>query len=120
MNLIKTYWKTLLWNVAVLYLSFTPKSTFSPKMELFQHQDKVVHMIMYFGIIFWFLYDSRKIKEFFFKQYLVIGSIAISYSILIEVLQPILSNRSQDFFDVVFNSIGCCLALFYFGLKRKS
>ena len=104
------YIPTILWFAAILVASFMPSQHLSPQLMLFPHQDKVIHFAMYFGLAFLFLYDTRKSKELS-SVFIIVSVISIAcLSGLIEYLQPILSNRSKDGFDLFANGTGAVIA----------
>ncbi len=114
MNIIKNIMKNkiilavIIGLVALLSLVHIPKTNINPNPSL--HIDKVVHIIMYFSIVFFAM------KVFPTKIYLVI-IVSISYGIMMEVLQGFTGFRSMDFYDVVANSVGAILGA-YFGRKK--
>lgn len=58
-KLLSNFWKSLLVVLVILYLSFAPASTFK-SIPVFEHEDKVVHMLMYFGLTFVFIFDFKR------------------------------------------------------------
>ncbi|MBP5724171.1 MAG: VanZ family protein [Bacteroidales bacterium] len=117
---ILRYTPTILWFTGILVASFISSSHISPKLYLFPHQDKVIHACMYLGLAFLFLCNSRHFFPLTLK-FIVISVVVICIiSGTIEILQPILSNRSNDMFDLVANSTGAILAGgIVYGARRK-
>ncbi len=103
---ILNFWQSTVWFIAILYLSFAPKQSFSTSLELFPHQDKVIHISMYVILTLLFLKNMQTIRFVSIKNLWLIGFLIISTSLAIEILQPILSNRSSEFLDLVSNSVG--------------
>lgn len=107
---IVRYIPTILWLVAILVASFMPSQHLSPQLMLFPHQDKVIHFAMYFGLAFLFLYDTKKSQNLS-NVFIIVSIVCITcLSGLVEYLQPILSNRSKDGFDLFANGTGAIVA----------
>ena len=65
---------------------------------------------MYFGLVFLFLLNSRKTFSLT-RRFIIISVISICLiGGVIELLQPVLSNRTCDLSDFVANSTGALLA----------
>lgn len=72
-----------------------------------QGKDKIVHFIFYF--LFVYLWS----KAFNNKKNFLILCIAISYGIIIEILQEVVTqSRNFDYFDILANTIGAVTAFF--------
>jgi VanZ family protein len=71
-----------------------------------ENSDKIGHLLAYFVLSFsWFFAVKNK-----FNNFLII-ILLISYGIIIEVLQEVLTlHRQADFIDVLANSFGVILA----------
>lgn len=95
----------ILWALTILVLSFLPNKTF-PKVEIWS-PDKLVHIFLYmvltilFGISIY--QDHGKIKQKLFIIF-IIGCISLGW--LIEIFQPILTDRYYEFYDIIANTIG--------------
>lgn len=91
-----------------------------PNIQLFEHVDKVVHFIMYFGA------SLFSIPFFTFrKNYKTSFLIAFFFSVLVgitmELLQSTITiNRSADYFDVVANIVGSSVGLIIYQLFIKN
>ena len=98
MNKLRFYniWITLgvFYTVSIIVISFLPLK--GP--ETISHLDKVVHFLIYFIHAFSFLQISKRIKT------IVIWGIILGISI--EILQPIISTRFFDYFDILANILG--------------
>ena len=107
---ILRYTPTVLWFGAILFASFMPSQHLRHEWFLFPNEDKVIHAIMYFGLALLFLLNSRKSFSLT-KRFIIISVVSICFiGGVIELLQPILSNRTCDFPDFVANSTGAVLA----------
>jgi VanZ family protein len=95
----------ILWTLTILFLSFLPNKTF-PKVEIWS-PDKLVHIFIYmvlsilFGISIY--QDQQKINRKLFIIYILC---CISFGWLIEIFQPILTDRYYEFYDIVANTVG--------------
>ncbi len=95
----------ILWALIILVLSFLPNQTF-PKVEIWS-SDKLVHIFIYmvlailFGISIY--QDRQKVNRKLFIVY-IIG--CISFGWLIEIFQPVLTDRYYEFYDIVANIVG--------------
>ena len=91
----------------ILYLSLASSDTFKnvPLIDI-PNFDKVVHFLMYFGLMSVIIFENRRtIKSN--KQLFLISLIPFFYGILMELLQSALtSTRSCSFFDAAFDAIG--------------
>ena len=119
MNNIIKYWKSAGWILVVLYMSFAPSNSFSPSLFLFEHQDKAFHIIMYAGISFLILNDIREQISAYYKTLILVFFIILAFSSSVEYLQPILSNRTKDFMDIIANTIGNFIGIFLFVIFDK-
>lgn len=88
-----------------------------PHVKLPGGSDKIVHFLIHFGLIMlWQLYLFRKTKDkLFTKQILLLLVAALSYGIIIELLQGSLTvSRTPDIFDVLANFGGALVAVLVF------
>jgi len=76
------------------------------------HSDKIIHFLMYFILVGWFvqLYENRQIRLF-------VLLCAIFLGLFIELLQGMTSYRNFDYYDGIANSIGAIAA---FSLAKTS
>jgi len=91
----------------ILYLSLTSSHTFD-KVPLFNipHLDKIVHFLMYAGLMSVILFENRK-SLILHGQIFLIALIPFFYGILMELLQAALTDtRSGSVYDALFNSAG--------------
>ena len=83
--------------------------------------DKIIHGIIYaIFFIVWLLYilkAKREIKG----AYWVVSIVLFIYGIIIEVLQgSFVANRTQDYWDVVANTIGILVGIVLFYIIKKT
>lgn len=96
----------------ILYLSLSNPHTFDkvPIVKI-PHIDKIVHFLMYFGLMSVIIFENRKLIKNA-RQLFLISLIPLFYGILMEVLQSVFTTmRTGDIFDVVFNTIGIFTSL---------
>jgi len=96
----------------ILYLSLTGSDTFD-KVPMFNipYLDKIVHFLMYAGLMTVILFENRKIlilqRQIFFA-----ALIPFFYGILLEILQVSLTDtRSGSIYDALFNTCGIIAAI---------
>ena len=77
------------------------------------HSDKYGHFIAYFVLsLSWFYFNNTSKKKY--KKY-IIGIFIISYGMILEVLQGLLTTyRQADVYDFLANSAGVILAVILF------
>jgi VanZ family protein len=91
----------------ILYLSLTSSDTFN-RVPLFNipNLDKIVHFLMYAGLMFVILFENRKTLTRQSQIYLT-AFIPFFYGILMELLQLSLTDtRSGSIYDALANSAG--------------
>lgn len=100
--------------VVITYLSLATVDGLSSRIPI-PNKDKIVHFAFYFGFVFWWN-KGLSIKQS--KSLAMLYGIAISYGILMELLQyGFTTNRSADLFDIIANTMGASVA--YIWIKRK-
>lgn len=108
----------LLCLVAILFLSFMDTGKSINPSGRIPYFDKIVHLFMYFGLyVVWSnLLGYRKITRLALMVFIVL------LGAIVEYYQPILSSRSKDFFDGLFNAVGACCGFLLSNvlLKRKA
>jgi VanZ family protein len=105
---IKQYKFSILTLLAVLTLSLM-KSSSMPSSQMWNifGIDKVVHFSMYFSLTFIIFFEKElNSSKLSFKKALLPITILIILGAIIEIIQPIVSNRSCELFDFFANSIG--------------
>ncbi len=118
MAFIKHYWKSILWVTGILYASFTPSSSIDERLYFFKHQDKIIHIGMYFVLSFLVASDIFTSAQLQTRTYIILFALIVIFSGCIEILQPIIANRSNEIADVVANGIGTFLGLLIFYIKK--
>lgn len=117
--IIKQYRLTALSFVLILYLSFMNTGGIPQnKIFLFERSDLIIHFLMYSFLSFIFFSErNKKIKNTMFPWLYI--SLFIFVGATIEILQPVLANRSCEIFDFIANSSGVFWGYFFFGFTRK-
>jgi VanZ family protein len=83
------------------------------------HLDKIVHFLMYFGLMSVIIFEHRKSINGS-TQLILIALIPFTYGILIEILQlTITTSRSGNFYDVLANSTGIIISVIIWLLIGK-
>ena len=103
------FWLLLGW-LYVLLILYASLSRM-PDIEMpFDNTDKLIHFLMYFILVGWFvqLYRCR-------SQRIIISGSAILLGIIIEFLQGLTAYRSFDMLDALANSIGAISAFLLAG-----
>ncbi|MCX6253769.1 MAG: VanZ family protein [Bacteroidia bacterium] len=97
----------------IMYLSLTSSHTFDKVTFIkIPFADKIVHFIMYFGLMSVIIFENRKILKSP-GQLFLIALIPFFYGILMEILQVTLApTRSGNFYDVILNLTGILFSLF--------
>jgi VanZ family protein len=113
---IKPFLFFLILLVVIAYGSLGSGDT-AEKFQLlrFEHSDKLMHVFMYFLLTVSLIYGMVKKTGIFFywKVYLVVVAIPISYGIVMEILQFMLtSDRQAEIGDFLANLTGTGLAFF--------
>jgi len=121
-KIINKYKFTIICLIAIFYLSFIDTSDIKQPKQIFLIPfDLIAHFSMYCGTAFIFFIEKYRKKEVIFKiqnnqKYLFFF---IILGFLIEIFQPILSNRSRELSDFLANTAGCYVGLFVFlGFKK--
>lgn len=110
-KVINQYKLSMIAVALLLFLSFSNAQTFdTPNFMMFEHADKVIHFLMYFGVTSALYIDfawlSRK------KASIVAFAIMVILALLTEVGQEQLTTtRSGDLYDFLINIAGGCAAL---------
>lgn len=115
---IKQNYKSLTWAIIIAIASLahiTPPDALKDK--LIPHSDKIIHIGIYAIFSFLLLWDNKKSKAINLRLLL-----AFLYGALMEILQYLLTDyRSMEFDDVIANTIGVFIGLFFFNkLKNKN
>lgn len=108
-KILKQYSIALIALVIVGYLSFMDVGGIpTSKFFAIKRSDIIIHFLMYSFLSFVFFLERyfRDNKSLDTKTPWAFLVVLISIGALIEFLQPVLSNRSREFFDFVANSSG--------------
>lgn len=92
------------WLMTILVLSFLPKSKI-PEISLIFSPDKLVHIIMYMALV-----TLMKVAYPNLKMTWVVG-IAVLLGTMIEFLQPIITNRNFETYDIIANAVGAIVGI---------
>lgn len=117
---ILKYWKTILATTIICYLSFAQPSTFEkiPKISM-EHLDKLIHLILYFGLTLAIFYDQRKNIK---KTSTIIRYIAYPIILggMIEIAQQKwFSPRTGEWLDWLADILGVFLAVILIYIIHK-
>ena len=105
----KFFWLALIWTFVITVASLVSVNSFSKIKSV--GNDKIVHFLFYlFFVILWGLVKRQNDSNR--KYYLFVFLVAMSYGLIIEVLQEILTNtRQADFYDFLANTMGAFVGL---------
>lgn len=112
MNFLKLYNKTILITLFVLFLSLYNVNTFIPhSFYLFKNEDKVIHLLMYFGITIVLLFESYLANPRSVNKMLLLNIFPLFIGGMVELMQTYLTQfRSGDWFDFFADAAGVILA----------
>lgn len=98
------FWLAIIWTVVITIASLVSFHSV-PKIKIIGN-DKTIHFLFY--LVFVILWGLARKKTYFNHKYVLFIVIsAVSYGIIIEVLQGVLtSTRQADFYDVLANTAG--------------
>lgn len=117
---IRRFLPFLVWLVAILVASFMPSQHIRSSWFLFPNEDKFIHFCMYFGLSFLFVWAYGKDRKTSVIFLLIVTIVTSLFSGAIEILQPIISNRTSDISDFIANSLGALFGSFIFVWKRRN
>jgi VanZ family protein len=119
---LKTYYKTIIWFVIMVYLLFSPSSGL-PKTGMldFPHADKLVHGVMFAILSFVYAFDSEVAGRNLYKAALLFSAIGLAFAALSEYIQhAFIPGRYGNVYDLLSDVAGIILGfLAYFILGRK-
>ena len=105
----------LLWVVLVYILLTLPGKDFSNIEISIPNLDKIVHMGLFGGVVFWFGFafiktDFKKSK----KRILLITLLSCLYGVVMEYVQKYFTHHTRDFSyaDMVADALGAVIAFF--------
>jgi VanZ family protein len=111
---ILKFWKSIITTFVICYLSFAQPDTFKnvPKLHI-DDLDKIIHMIMYFGLTTILWYDYGKIVKHRTEKSLIITGVVFPILLggFIEIAQQAwFSPRTAEWADWSMDAIGTLLA----------
>lgn len=125
-NIVIKYRLSMIAIILLFYLSFRNGEELNiPNFLTFEHADKLVHFIMYFGVASALFIDLSWLARK--KAMLIISTIIVALALLTEIGQEIFTDtRNGDIYDFLCNIAGGLVALFtapftskiYFTLKE--
>jgi VanZ family protein len=124
MSVVKNFWLFFVWMGVILYLSFTPLTSW-PKLTVFDklYLDKIVHICMYSMLSFLLLRSFFRQQSNHLPRYSVLISSVLFCAAMgatIEFLQPVLTMYRQfEWLDMIANAIGALCGYFLFSLFLK-
>lgn len=120
-NIIKTHPIFLFALLIILYLSFMEVGGLpSSKFFEFKRADIIIHFLMYSFLSFALFIESsyRATNISVRNKPWVFIFILISFGAVVEILQPIVSNRSCEFFDFTANILGVIWGYYFHCIIR--
>jgi len=104
--------------IAIFWLSMSDSDDFD-RVKLFDipHNDKIVHMGMYFILMTAILYENRK-KIVNNRLILTAAIFPLLYGIIIELLQSFTASRSSSFYDVLADAAGIIISIILWTITR--
>jgi VanZ family protein len=97
--------------LVILYLSLANSSTFDEVPIEIPNFDKLVHVLMYFGLMSVIMIENRK-SLITARRIFLISLVPLIYGILMEVLQgSVTSTRTASVFDALADAAGILLAI---------
>jgi VanZ family protein len=121
MKTLLHYWKSIVLTAIILYLSFAPPSTFNG-VPTFMYEDKVIHILLYFGLSVILIFDNwnykrNNIKRIHFLLCCICFPILLGG--LIEILQPMyFSPRTAEWSDWFSDIAGVAVGFFVMNLLK--
>jgi VanZ family protein len=109
----KLIYPALLWTFFVATLCLVSFNSV-PKVRI-ENFDKLVHACFHFGIVLlWFLYFNIQKSKPFIKAANLAILFSLIFGILIEICQQLFTtSRKADVLDLVANTLGALLAVFF-------
>ncbi|WP_395052873.1 VanZ family protein [Flavobacterium sp.] len=103
----------LVWTLLVTFLSTTELDNTVGSSIKIPYKDKYAHFVFYFlFVVLW--YNYFKIKESLKNKEIIVVATAILFGIAMEVYQTTFTTtRHGDVLDVIVNSIGALLGLYF-------
>lgn len=121
---IKQYKFTIVVAIIITIISLVNESNLpSSGFFQFKHFDKLVHVLMYMSLSY-ILYLERNLKKYLASRKHIIPNwlflvILIVMGGVIEIIQPMVSNRSCNLFDFLSNGVGAVLGYLLYQSTKK-
>lgn len=117
------YWESTIITLGILYLSFAPPSEFQG-VPSFPYEDKVVHLLLYFGLTCMLIYDfwkyAKNNKTTPLAFILLCLVFPIAFGGAVEILQPIyFAPRTAEWFDWFSDITGVLIGWFSMHFLKK-
>lgn len=109
----------VLWGLAIVFLSLYPFQIEQNATRLWEHSDKVMHLVMYAALALLFLFDFKPahLSE---KVNVNLVLWLVLFGIIIEVIQEFMDlGRYFDFLDILANTSGVMIALTGYFIFKK-
>jgi VanZ family protein len=122
MAFIKTYYKSIIWGILIVFLLFTPGDKFpETKILNFKGADKLIHIILFMVFQFILFFEASKVvPSMKLKRIALLISITVLFAISTEIIQQsIIRKRTGSIFDLLADIIGIIVAYFLF-IKFRS
>jgi len=111
---------TLLASILTILIAYG--SLYSGEQNVLKHvliSDKVIHAFSYLILtLSWLIVFNEKLKNK--TQVLLLAIVIVTYGIILEVFQEILTNvRTAEFGDIIANSVGVLIAVLIFTIFKN-
>jgi len=122
-NHFKQYWKVYIWCALITILSCIPVDNEGPGWFNFQHADKILHVLFYgifSALIIMSILQSTGNQYININTIIIVFVLVLCYGSLMEIIQHyLITSRTGDLIDIVFNLIGWVIATVVLYLKTK-
>ena len=118
------YWKSILWALLIFIgSSISGESLEKVKFIDFPYSDKIIHLGMYFVLMFLIISNRLKdlgVMNISFQNIFFLALLSILYGLFMEILQNyVFTQRSMELLDMVANTIGVILGCSLFLIKKS-
>ncbi len=119
MKILHFFWRTIILILTIITVSLANMNKVIPvEVSSFKYFDKIAHFCMYFSLSFMFFIENYSANNFLKRRWIIIET--ISLGVLIEFMQYFFTtNRTGDFFDAVFNTVGVLAGGLIFIILRR-
>jgi len=117
------YWESIIITLGIMYLSFAPPSTFQGVPSL-PYEDKVVHLLLYFGLTCMLIYDFWKYAKNNKTTASAFILVCLVFPIIlggaVEILQPLyFAPRTAEWVDWFCDITGVLIGWFSMHFLKK-